>query len=667
MKKLFLVILLFCGLAFNPVKASHLAAVDLAITWVGGNNYTITMVMFRDCTGIQAPAAVYFIVACQLGPASGFTVGPVLQAPGSGQLVTVNCPAMPTQCNGGQMYGVEAYIYQATVVLPPCAMWKVVYSECCRNPSNTITSPTSTDFYIATHLNNLDAPFSSTPVLTNYPVTILCTQQTVCQNPGAVDLDGDSLSYELVTPIASYDIWSGYSYVNYIPPFSATQPLPSNPPVTINPYTGDLCMTPTMNIIAPLKIDIKKWRTINGIPTVIGITSRDMQVNSITCDGYIPTMAGIDPTLTNGYDPGDTLFSAEVCAGDTIRFAIWGHDPDTFNINNQGSPERFSIFWNQAIQSANLYAYHQSTDSAFAVFTWAPTQLHAGPKPHCFVATVRDMSCPYFLSRSYTYCVKVNPALPLDIGSDRVICAGDSVTFQAIADPGTVNFFWKVNGIATGTPPSNSQFTFHSTGLPPGLHTVSVEANNGNPALICPGKDLVLVDILANPTPTLGSDTVVGLSSSVTLNAGIFSTYLWSTGGTAQFITADTVGIGGGTHMFWVQVTDTSGCIGSDTIQISFVQNPGLAEQSKSATTKVFPNPGNGAFTIQFSGDHPKSVWILLTATDGRVVYENKDVLIDQSGMIQVNPGKLADGIYLLNLFTDEGVVKEKILIRQKE
>ncbi|MFO7573871.1 MAG: T9SS type A sorting domain-containing protein, partial [Bacteroidales bacterium] len=522
----------------------------------------------------------------------------------------------------------------------------------------------STDLWMEARLNNLDAPSSSTPLLSNFPVTILCTQQTNCQNPGAVDLDGDSLSYALVTPMATYNLWTGYTYVSYIPPNSALQPLPSSPPVSLNPYTGDLCITPTMNIVAPLKIEIKKWREINGVMTLIGVTSRDMQVNSIACNSQIPMLAGIDTTLIHGYDPNDTLFSVEACAGDTVRFAIWGHDTDTFNINNQGSPEEFSIFWNQAIPTANLAVINQSTDSAFGIFTWVPTQQDAGPKPHCFMATIRDKSCPYYLSRNYIYCIKVNPAMQVDIGSDVMICAGDSVSFQAIADSGTVNYFWKVNGISTGTPPSSNMFTFHSTGLIPGVYVISVETNNGNPALICPGKDFAIVEILSNPNPFLGNDTILGLNSSLTLNAGLSGSYLWSTGAMSQIIIADTSLLGSGTHLLWVQVTDSSGCAGSDTIQISFVQNPGISEHQNTGNIRIFPNPTSGAFTIQFPDFLPKSLFIQLTGIDGKVVYENRFELTGKPELVEVFPGILAHGVYLVNIITDKGVFKEKLLIQ---
>lgn len=660
-----LLIALFCLLlTLQPTKGSHLAALDLTLTCIGGNDYLITLVIYRDCSGIPAPNNVTLYVECPLGPYNNFTATGLLQPALSGQVITVTCPPMLTQCNGGALYGVEAYVYQATVVLPPAAFWRVRYSDCCRNPSNTIYQPTSTDFFIEAFLNNLDAPSASTPLLTSFPVNILCTQQTNEQNPGAVDPDGDSLSFELVAPIASYHWGTGYSYVNYIPPNSPIQPLPSNPPVSLDPLTGNLSISPTMNIVAPVKIEISKWRTINGIPTLIGRIGREIQVYAITCNTTPPVMAGMDFSATNGYDPTDTIYHTEICAGDTIRFAIWGHDADTFNANNSGNPEQFSFFWNQAIPGAGFAAINQATDSAYAMFTWVPGSQDARPNPHCFLATIRDKSCPYNLASSRTYCISVSPTTQVEIGPDKTICPGDSVTFQAIADSGTVMYLWMVNGIPTGVPVSNTQFTFHSANYQSGTYAVSVEVTHANPSIYCNGKDVALVHIQP-PLPFLGNDTALGLTSSILLDAGSYNSYLWSTGATSQMILIDTNGYGSGIHTFWVEVTDSLGCSGSDTILIHFTQNPGVNDQPQPIKPLIFPNPGKGEFVIQLTDCQMNIMDIQIAGIDGKVLYHEDRTKQDPTCSFRVFVPGLANGIYLLNINTADGVLQEKLLIHR--
>jgi hypothetical protein len=660
-----MVLVLSLMLWMTSTRASHLAAVDLTITHISGNDYQITLVIYRDCSGIPAPTTVGFNIFCVWGPYNSFTAPGVLQPSISGQVITVTCPSMLTQCNGGVLYGVEAYVYQAVVMLPPAFLWKVRYFGCCRNPSNTIYQPTGTDFLIEAELNNLDAPFASTPVFTNFPVNILCTQQANEQNPGAVDLDGDSLSYELVAPIASYDIWSGYTYVSHISPHTPTQPLPSNPPVSLNPVTGALSITPTMNIVAPVKIEIKKWRKINGIPTIIGRIGREIQLYATPCNTMMPVMAGMDFSVANGYDPNDTIFLTEVCAGDTVQFAIWGHDADTLNANNPGNPEQFSFFWNQAIPGAGFAAVNQSTDSAYAIFTWVPGSLDARPQPHCFLTTIRDKSCPYNLSSSQFYCIKVNPTTQVDIGPDKVICHGESVTFQAIADSGAVIYLWMVNGIPTGAPLTNTHFTFNSSTWPIGTYAVSVDVINTNPSIYCNGKDVALVQVQPPPFPYLGNDTAVGLSNSITLDAGNYTSYLWSIGATSQTIVVDTTVFGSGIHPFWVEVMDSMGCAGRDTILIHFTQNPGMIDDPHRMQIMIFPNPGSGEFLIQFSGFQPKTADIQLAGLDGTLVYQEKQIKPGPSGIVKVSANGIAVGVYLLSIYTEHGAFQEKLVIRR--
>ena len=66
--------------------------------------------------------------------------------------------------------------------------------------------------------------------------------------------------------------------------------LPSDPPITINPVTGEICMSPTQIIISPMAVLVRKFR--KGIE--IGSVLRDMQVNVTFCNNKLPVLSGID-------------------------------------------------------------------------------------------------------------------------------------------------------------------------------------------------------------------------------------------------------------------------------------------------------------------------------------------------------------------------------------
>ncbi|MDD4987157.1 MAG: gliding motility-associated C-terminal domain-containing protein, partial [Dehalococcoidales bacterium] len=487
---------------------------------------------------------------------------------GSGNEITPSCSAMPTKCMGGSLYGVREHVFQAQVTLPPCNYWKIFYpgtgTFCCRNPSNTIVNSSSQGGYIEATLNNLQAPCNSSPTFTNKPITMMCVGQTQCYNHGAVDPDGDSLVYSMVTPQNGNG-----TYVSWVVPYSATQPLPSNPPITIDPVTGDICMTPTMNIISPMAVKVEQWRTINGVPTLIGTIFRDLQVNVVACNNQIPKLGGMDTTKTHGYSVNDTTYAVELCLGKSISFAMWGHDADVYNPSVLGSPEKFSITWNNGIPWGTFQTFYQNTDSAYATFSWTPNASHVSNVPKCFTATVKDGACPFNGQQTFSYCITVR-GMSVNIGHDTLLCKGESVTFSAVADTTTVNYIWKLDGIPTGVPLSSTSYTLNSTNLSPGVHIVSIETNDGGTTIQCPGIDQATVTVVPLPKPDLGNDTLVCEPKTITLDAGPGALFLWSTGATTQTITVSTTA----TYTVMVDGGNGTRCTGSDEIYVEIVPIP---------------------------------------------------------------------------------------------
>jgi len=661
MKKVAFILLtgLLIGLFPLQSKGSHIAALDLSLRNVGGNDYLVTFVLYRDCSGISAPTSISLNFDCSSFGSMNFVINQIPMLPNSGQEVTPSCGIMPTRCSGGTLYGIQEYTYQTQVTLPPCNFWRVRWSTCCRNPSNTIQSPTSQSAYIEATLDNLTAPGISSPQVTNLPSLILNTGKLNIQTPGAIDIDGDSLFYSLVTPFNN----SHNTFVNYLPPHSATQPLPSSPPVTLDPVTGILAITPTMNIVAPISIKIEKWRSIGGIPVLLGTVYRDMQVNTITTTFDPPVLSGMDTTLTAGYHPLNTTFFKHHCIGNPINFAIWGHDPDTFNVGNLGDPEKFNLLWNWGIPSAGFIPYHQNTDSAYAIFSWNPTINHVRPIPHCFTVAIKDNTCPYNQFNQYVYCILVQ-GTDVDLGSDTVICGGTSLPITATTSSSNPMYTWKLNGIPVGPPQVSNQYQFITAGLAPGNYTVSAEVVSILTPSSCPGFGQKVIQVLPQPTPNLGPDTAVGFTSIVNLDAGNgYTAYLWSTGDTVQLISVDSTGTGAGTASIWVQVTGSNGCEGSDTLLVHFVHNPGIETSLTLPSIRIFPNPSNGHFSLEIQQFSGTATDIEIFGIDGKLVWQKTLAASPEEHRVQMDAGHLEDGIYLIKVSNTSGTVVRKILI----
>lgn len=652
----------FCltGSIFS-LKASHIAALDLGFTCMGGNDYAVRLVLYQDCGGQSAPSHVPLLFTCSDNPAYNFTISQVQLVSGSGQEVTPGCSSMPTKCNGGFLYGVREYVYQALVTLPPCNSWKVSWTACCRNPSNTLLNPTTTAAYIEAIMNNLDALENNSPTFANKPATAMCVSQANCYHHGAIDPDGDSLTYSLVTPFNS----GPTTYVDWVFPYTATQPLPSNPAVTIDPLTGDICMTPTMNIIATMAVKVEEWRTINGTPMMIGTVYRDLQINVIPCTNQIPKLSGMDTTMVQGYDPNNNVYAMEMCLGTLVQFTIWGHDDDIFNPSIIGNPEKFDITWNQGIPNGTLQTYYQNTDSAKAIFTWIPNAAHVSSPPKCFTATITDLACPYNGSQTYSYCIFVR-GINVNIGSDTVICKGESVTFLALTTPASLHYNWELDDIPVRIPHSCSSYTLNTSYLEPGKHKVFIKANAGGITVNCPGIDEIIVDVRPLPMPHLGNDTLIGFWQTMALNAGSYHKFLWSTGDTTQTILIDSTGQNAGYKLMWVQVTDGIGCTGSDTIVIGFISNPGIEEPENYGTITVHPNPSNGQFQIFITQLPYQEVTFEMLDNHGSSVFSDRIYLHGKAQSHTVDAGDLANGLYLL-IIRAEGhlLITRKIIINK--
>lgn len=141
-----------------------------------------------------------------------------------------------------------------------------------RNPDiRNIPGSVNIPFYIESRMiiSSITGTNSS-PVLTNPPIDQASLSVCFTHNPGAVDADGDSLSYEMTTcrgengqtvPLYSYpeSSWNGFA---------------------INPTTGLLSWcTPQYLAEYNIAFIVKEWRkNTSGVPQMIGYVLRDMQV-----------------------------------------------------------------------------------------------------------------------------------------------------------------------------------------------------------------------------------------------------------------------------------------------------------------------------------------------------------------------------------------------------
>lgn len=244
-------------------SASHLVAGDISYTHVSGNNYLITLTLFRDCQGvIMSPPTLMLNSTCHTYATSMNLV--------TGGEVNTYC-SLPTHCNGGSLFGYEYYIYNVSATLTPCSDWKIYYEECCRNFTGiNVASPAGQSFRIEATLDN-SMQNNNSPIFNHQPALFSVIGEPICINNTAFDTDGDSLVYELIASKGN-----GGAPLTYLSGFTPAAPVGITVGTTFNTANGNFCapvypFNPGGYIVA---VKISEFR--NGV--LIGSTIRDMQI-----------------------------------------------------------------------------------------------------------------------------------------------------------------------------------------------------------------------------------------------------------------------------------------------------------------------------------------------------------------------------------------------------
>lgn len=197
---------------------------------------------------------------------------------------------------------VAEYLYRDTVNLLKTRAHKLVYQRCCKN--NILTNLVgNSNFYGNTFSVDIPAlpACNSTPIFNSQPPIVVCAGFDISLDMSAVDPDGDSLVYSLCAPldfnqsqlpldrfgrtIPNPDTANAPPYLDILfqSPQSASNPIPSNPQITIDSRTGILTGVPTSSGAFLLGFCVEEYR--NGV--LINNLRRDIQISTANCSPVI--------------------------------------------------------------------------------------------------------------------------------------------------------------------------------------------------------------------------------------------------------------------------------------------------------------------------------------------------------------------------------------------
>jgi gliding motility-associated-like protein len=170
------------------------------------------------------------------------------------------------------------------------------------NIPNSVNIP----FYLETEL--VINPFlgnNNSVVLLNPPLDYGCVNKIYLHNPGAYDVDGDSISYKLAVCKGA----GGQPVPGYIFPHLVDEGNTGS--FSIDAYNGDLIWdSPTIQGEYNVAFIIEEWR----FGQRIGYVTRDLQIQVVSCSNNPPEITTIADTCVN--------------AGDSLSFQVIATDPD---------------------------------------------------------------------------------------------------------------------------------------------------------------------------------------------------------------------------------------------------------------------------------------------------------------------------------------------------
>lgn len=202
----------------------------------------------------------------------------------------------------------------------------------------------NSSFFLRSELiiNNFLGPNTS-PTLLNPPIDDACVGVCFEHNPGAYDVDGDSLSYSLTS-----------CYANGAPIALWTYP-PGMGSGSIDPFKGDLVWcSPPMICQYNVAILIKEYRLLPGttIRYYIGSVLRDMQITVGSCSNTAPQINNLNDTC--------------VVAGTNLNFVVNASDAEAslLTLSATGGP-----FLSSPVAT---FSTTSGIGTASGVFNWTP-------------------------------------------------------------------------------------------------------------------------------------------------------------------------------------------------------------------------------------------------------------------------------------------------------
>ena len=291
LKLTFLIPAIFFIFPFTA-NATHIVGGEIGYRCLGGNQYEITLRVFRDCFNADPTALFDDPGIIGVYASNGLRLSNISLRPIGNDTLREGLDSCYTSFINSVC--VHTTVYKSVITLNPrVGGYHFVYQRCCRNTTiSNIVNPTEAGATYDILLTEAAMQkCNSSPVVNRWPPVYVCANQELNVNSAATDADNDSIAYKLCTPLVGGTLQRPQPIPPTAPPFqpiiwlgptySLANVLGGNNPLTIDVNTGRMKGVPP--VLGQFVVAVCVEEYDRNTKNLLSVVRRDFQYNVVNC------------------------------------------------------------------------------------------------------------------------------------------------------------------------------------------------------------------------------------------------------------------------------------------------------------------------------------------------------------------------------------------------
>ncbi len=291
LKLTFLIPAIFFMLPFTA-NATHIVGGEIGYRCLGGNQYEITLRVFRDCFNANPTALFDDPGIIGVYASNGLRLSNISLRPIGNDTLRAGLDSCYTSFINSVC--VHTTVYKSVITLNPrVGGYHFVYQRCCRNTTiSNIVNPTEAGATYDILLTEAAMQkCNSSPVVNSWPPVYVCANQELNVNSAATDVNNDSIAYKLCAPLVGGTLQRPQPIPPTAPPFqpviwlsptySLANVLGGNNPLTIDVNTGIMKGVPP--VLGQFVVAVCLEEYDRSTKNLLSVVRRDFQYNVVNC------------------------------------------------------------------------------------------------------------------------------------------------------------------------------------------------------------------------------------------------------------------------------------------------------------------------------------------------------------------------------------------------